>query len=92
MSELHTIRLPTSGPAAHGGLTHDDHALEQALRARITGEVRFDAGSRALYATDGSNYRMPPIGVSIVDRMGADLLRRWVAEMPKERRPTHVDP
>ena len=31
----------------------------------IRGEVRFDAGSRALYATDGSNYRQVPIGVVI---------------------------
>jgi hypothetical protein len=31
--------------------------LERALRTRIRGEVRFDAGSRALYATDASNYR-----------------------------------
>ncbi len=33
------------------------------LRSRIRGEVRFDAGSRALYATDASNYRQVPIGV-----------------------------
>ena len=25
--------------------------------------MRFDTGSRALYATDASNYRMPPLGV-----------------------------
>ncbi len=31
----------------------------------MSGEVRFDAGSRALYATDGSNYRQVPIGVVI---------------------------
>ena len=37
--------------------------LAHALRASINGEVRFDAGSRALYATDGSNYRQVPIGV-----------------------------
>jgi hypothetical protein len=30
-------------------------ALEAQLRSRIEGEVRFDTGSRALYATDGSN-------------------------------------
>ena len=34
--------------------------LEQALRKSIRGEVRFDAGSRALYATDASNYRQVP--------------------------------
>jgi FAD/FMN-containing dehydrogenase/Fe-S oxidoreductase len=39
--------------------------LERALRARVRGEVRFEAGSRALYATDGSNYRQVPIGVVI---------------------------
>ena len=39
-------------------------ALERELRAAIQGEVRFDAGTRALYATDGSNYRQVPIGVS----------------------------
>ncbi|MGA9421110.1 MAG: FAD-binding and (Fe-S)-binding domain-containing protein, partial [Rhodanobacteraceae bacterium] len=38
-------------------------ALADDLRRAIAGEVRFDAGSRALYATDGSNYRQVPIGV-----------------------------
>src|SRR5450432_367799 len=38
-------------------------ALEAALRRHLRGEVRFDNGSRALYATDGSNYRQVPIGV-----------------------------
>ncbi len=38
--------------------------LEAELCAAIQGEVRFDAGSRALYATDGSNYRQVPIGVT----------------------------
>ena len=40
-------------------------ALERDLRANVDGEVRFDAGSRALYATDGSNYRQVPIGVVV---------------------------
>ena len=31
--------------------------LEAHLRREIKGEVRFDDGNRALYATDGSNYR-----------------------------------
>ena len=38
-------------------------ALEAELRSRLAGEVRFDAGARALYATDASNYRQVPIGV-----------------------------
>ena len=41
----------------------DVGALESKLRKQISGEVRFDYGSRALYATDGSNYRQVPIGV-----------------------------
>ena len=39
--------------------------LQAALAGALEGEVRFDAGSRALYATDGSNYRQAPIGVVI---------------------------
>jgi FAD binding domain-containing protein len=38
-------------------------ALAQRLRRKLKGEVRFDDGFRALYATDGSNYRQTPIGV-----------------------------
>ncbi len=37
--------------------------LARELEKAIEGEVRFDDGSRALYATDGSNYRQIPIGV-----------------------------
>lgn len=43
----------------------DAEKLARELSRTILGEVRFDAGSRALYATDGSNYRQPPIGVVI---------------------------
>ena len=35
------------------------------LRRAVRGEVRFDSGSRALYATDSSNYRQVPIGVVV---------------------------
>ncbi|MFF2121301.1 FAD-binding and (Fe-S)-binding domain-containing protein [Kitasatospora sp. NPDC058184] len=40
-------------------------ALEPALRTEVDGEVRFDAGSRGAYATDGSNYRQVPLGVVV---------------------------
>jgi FAD/FMN-containing dehydrogenase/Fe-S oxidoreductase len=39
--------------------------LAAELARRIAGEVRFDRGSRALYATDLSIYRQVPIGVVI---------------------------
>ena len=38
--------------------------LSAALRKRIEGEVRFDPGSRALYATDLSIYRRSRRSVS----------------------------
>ncbi len=47
--------------------------LEQALRRTLRGEVRFDAGSRALYATDASNYRQLPIGL-VIPRDQQDLI------------------
>ena len=43
----------------------DTRALERALRERVDGEVRFDAGSRGAYSTDASNYRQVPIGVVV---------------------------
>ncbi|MDQ3937178.1 MAG: FAD-dependent oxidoreductase, partial [Chloroflexota bacterium] len=39
--------------------------LEADLRRAVRGEVRFDDGSRALYATDSSNFRAVPIAVVV---------------------------
>src|SRR5690242_17962113 len=47
--------------------------LARELRKCIDGEVRFDEGSRALYATDGSNYRQVPIGV-VIPRHKEDVI------------------
>lgn len=46
--------------------------LEADLTREITGEVRFDAGSRAIYAHDASNYRQVPIGV-VIPRQAEDV-------------------
>ncbi|HSY48520.1 MAG TPA: FAD-binding and (Fe-S)-binding domain-containing protein [Thermoanaerobaculia bacterium] len=46
-------------------LNVDAEILASELREAVRGEVRFDDGSRALYATDASNYRQVPIGVVI---------------------------
>src|SRR5258705_3535737 len=51
----------------------DVSALEAALGRHLRGEVRLDSGSRALYATDGSNYRQVPIGV-VTPRDTEDVL------------------
>jgi FAD/FMN-containing dehydrogenase/Fe-S oxidoreductase len=51
----------------------DATALEEALRKNLRGDVRFDSSSRALYATDGSNYRQVPIGV-VLPRDAEDVI------------------
>ena len=57
-------RLVELAAASKSSSAHvDTSGLAEALRAQLRGEVRFDRGSRALYATDGSNYRQVPIGV-----------------------------
>jgi len=38
-------------------------ALERDLKRLVAGELRFDAGTRAVYSADASNYRQVPIGV-----------------------------
>jgi FAD/FMN-containing dehydrogenase/Fe-S oxidoreductase len=46
--------------------------LEALLKATLRGDVRFDLGSRALYAADSSNYRQLPVGV-VLPRDAADV-------------------
>lgn len=41
----------------------DIAAMAARLRERVQGESHFDDGTRALYATDASNYRQVPVGV-----------------------------
>ena len=43
----------------------DIRGLRRTLRESVRGEVRFDTASKALYATDGSNYRQVPLGVVV---------------------------
>ena len=61
----------------------DAQALERDLAARIEGEVRFDHGSRALYANDGSSYRQLPIGV-VIPRTTDDVIA--AVELCRNRR------
>lgn len=64
-------------------------ALAAALLDAVHGDVLFDPGSRALYATDASNYRQLPLGVvvprdiegvvsavAVCQRYGASILAR----------------
>jgi FAD/FMN-containing dehydrogenase len=52
----------------------DAEELGSALKRKIDGEVRFDSGSRALYASDLSIYRQVPIGV-VVPRSYGDVIK-----------------
>jgi FAD/FMN-containing dehydrogenase/Fe-S oxidoreductase len=52
--------------------------LEAALRRAVGGEVRFDAGARAVYANDASNYRQVPIGV-VLPRSAEDVVAALAA-------------
>jgi FAD/FMN-containing dehydrogenase/Fe-S oxidoreductase len=54
------------------------HDLERDLKKKIEGEVRFSDGDRALYSTDGSNYRQVPIGV-VVPRSYGDVIETLAA-------------
>jgi FAD/FMN-containing dehydrogenase/Fe-S oxidoreductase len=56
--------LPSSHAHAREKFAAAD-ALEHKLKATVRGEVRFDDGARALYATDSSNYRQVPIGLVV---------------------------
>ena len=58
------VLLPSSHARAHDQFSAASE-LERQLRAKIRGEVRFDAASKAAYATDASNYRHIPIGLVI---------------------------
>src|SRR5580704_10728483 len=64
MSTSPFVVLPSSHARAHDTFP-DAHELASLLREQIRGEVRFDPASKALYATDASNYRHVPIGVVI---------------------------
>src|SRR5919204_6031564 len=66
-----TVRVPAKagGPGFRTGMAGtieiDVRGLERDLGKAVEGEVRFDSASRALYATDASNFRQPPIGVVV---------------------------
>jgi FAD/FMN-containing dehydrogenase/Fe-S oxidoreductase len=58
------VLLPSSHARTHDRFPSASE-LEKELRAKIRGEVRFDAASKAAYSTDSSNYRHIPIGLVI---------------------------
>ena len=76
-SELRSIgpcqmksQIPCPPPTSHSRCVG---AGTKPCASTCRGEVRFDDSSRALYATDGSNYRQVPIGV-VLPRDADDVL------------------
>ena len=67
MTASSTFPILQQTPAAASRHPHErfleSRALQQRLVETVRGEVHFDDGSRALYATDASNYRQVPVGV-----------------------------
>ena len=65
--------LPLSSHAKPVDIFPQAAELERELKQIVRGEVRFDRGSRAMYSTDGSNYRQIPIGL-VVPRDAEDVV------------------
>ena len=59
--EIHRTSPPDAGTVTE---------LQMQLERSVEGEVRFDAGSRAMYSVDSSNYRQVPIGVVVPKSIG----------------------
>jgi FAD/FMN-containing dehydrogenase/Fe-S oxidoreductase len=77
MSAGEIVRVLAPLPLSSHGKPVDSFSqateLENELKRVVKGEVRFDRGSRALYASDGSNYRQIPIGL-VVPRDDEDVI------------------
>ena len=65
--------MPENYVPASDSAVNDPLGLHEALRRNVRGDVRFDNASRALYATDGSNYRQVPIGI-VLPRDAEDVI------------------
>src|ERR1700693_4821740 len=74
---MSTVQISSPLPLSSHAKSVDSFAqageLESELKRVVKGEVRFDRGSRALYAADGSNYRQIPIGL-VVPRDDEDVI------------------
>jgi FAD/FMN-containing dehydrogenase/Fe-S oxidoreductase len=66
---MNTVQITSPLPLSSHAKPVDSFAqageLEHELKRVVKGEVRFDRGSRALYSSDGSNYRQVPIGLVV---------------------------
>jgi FAD/FMN-containing dehydrogenase/Fe-S oxidoreductase len=79
---MNLVHISTPLPLSSHGKPVDSFPrateLENELKRVVRGEVRFDRGSRAMYATDASNYRQIPIGL-VVPRDDEDVIKAVAA-------------
>jgi len=68
----------TQRPGSVNQADVDAAGLRRSFRRTVRGEVRFDTGTRAMYATDASNYRQVPIGL-VIPRDAEDVERALAA-------------
>src|SRR6202045_1526853 len=78
MSTVQISPLPLSSHGKPVDTFAQADELEKELKRVVKGEVRFDRGSRALYTSDGSNYRQIPIGL-VVPRDEDDVIAALAA-------------
>ncbi len=71
--EVPSKTVPSVGGAPRGRTVIDAGRLWKELSGAVTGEVRFDPGTLAMYANDSSNFRQVPIGV-VVPRTLEDVV------------------
>ncbi|WP_433505857.1 FAD-binding and (Fe-S)-binding domain-containing protein [Pseudonocardia halophobica] len=69
---------PRFATGTAGTVTVNAKGLEKHLRRHVSGEVRFDTTSLAMYANDASNFRQVPIGV-VVPRTLDDVVETMKA-------------
>src|SRR5206468_312758 len=69
---LASLPVLTGHPSARDRAI-DLAGLQAALAAGVSGEVRFDRLSRALYSTDASVYQIVPLGV-VLPKTEADIV------------------
>jgi FAD/FMN-containing dehydrogenase/Fe-S oxidoreductase len=76
MTTIETVPVqvhPGTGGTKAGMAAVDVGRLRHRLKRTVSGEVRFDAGTRAVYANDSSNFRQVPLGV-VVPRGPEDVV------------------
>ena len=71
---MSTIRTADRASTGTSTAVEIGPSLEQELRRRVDGQVRFDVGAQAAYAVDSSNYRQVPLAV-VVPRTVEDAVR-----------------